>query len=110
MTDEILKNRFLMQTQSYHNCSDLHRVVLQHQSHQPDTLLLWVPPTNDVVPLSPVLVYIMPFFMVPVIKNLQYNAVYIRLSSEDNDVEGSIKAESNSVSAQRMLIEKASII
>ena len=31
-------------------------------------------------------------------------AVYIRLSSEDNDVDGSIKAESNSVSAQRMLI------
>ena len=29
-------------------------------------------------------------------------AVYIRLSSEDNDVDGSIKAESNSVSAQRM--------
>ena len=28
-------------------------------------------------------------------------AVYIRLSSEDNDVDGSIKAESNSVSAQR---------
>ena len=27
-------------------------------------------------------------------------AVYIRLSSEDNDVDGSIKAESNSVSAQ----------
>lgn len=30
-------------------------------------------------------------------------AVYIRLSSEDNDVDGSIKAESNSVSAQRTL-------
>ena len=33
-------------------------------------------------------------------------AVYIRLSSEDNDVDGSIKAESNSVSAQRMLINE----
>lgn len=33
-------------------------------------------------------------------------AVYIRLSSEDNDVDGSIKAESNSVSAQRMLIKR----
>jgi hypothetical protein len=39
----------------------------------------YLPPTNDVVPLSPVLVYIMLFFMVPVIKNLQYNAVYISL-------------------------------
>ena len=35
-------------------------------------------------------------------------AVYIRLSSEDNDVDGSIKAESNSVSAQRMLITNSS--
>ena len=35
-------------------------------------------PTNDVVPLSPVLVYIMLFFMVPVIKNLQYDA-YVAL-------------------------------
>ena len=33
-------------------------------------------------------------------------AVYIRLSWEDNDVDGSIKAESNSVSAQRMLINE----
>ena len=33
-------------------------------------------------------------------------AVYIRLSSEDNDVDGGIKAESNSVSAQRMLINE----
>ena len=39
-TDEILKNRFLMQTQSYHNCSDLHLTVLLHQSNLPDTLLL----------------------------------------------------------------------
>ena len=33
-------------------------------------------------------------------------AVYIRLSWEDNDVDGTIKAESNSVSAQRMLINE----
>ena len=31
-------------------------------------------------------------------------AVYIRLSDEDNNVDGMIKAESNSVAAQRILI------
>ena len=31
-------------------------------------------------------------------------AVYIRLSDEDNNVDGIIKAESNSVAAQRILI------
>lgn len=31
-------------------------------------------------------------------------AIYIRLSDEDGDIDGSIKAESNSVSAQRILI------
>ena len=39
-TDETLKNRFLMQTRSYHNFSDLHLTVLLHQSNLPDTLLL----------------------------------------------------------------------
>ena len=38
-TDETLKNRFLMQTQSYRNCSDLHLAVSQHQSNSPDILL-----------------------------------------------------------------------
>ena len=40
MIDEISKNRFPMQNQSYHSCSDLHLAALQHQSNQPDTLLL----------------------------------------------------------------------
>lgn len=31
-------------------------------------------------------------------------AIYIRLSDEDNNVDGIVKAESNSVSAQRLLI------
>lgn len=31
-------------------------------------------------------------------------AIYIRLSDEDNNVDGIIKAESNSVAAQRLLI------
>ncbi|MCM1193895.1 MAG: hypothetical protein NC389_15880 [Acetatifactor muris] len=31
-------------------------------------------------------------------------AVYIRLSDEDNNVDGIVKAESNSVAAQRLLI------
>ena len=31
-------------------------------------------------------------------------AIYIRLSDEDNNVDGIIKAESNSVAAQRILI------
>ena len=39
-TDEISKNRFLMQTRSYHNFSDLHLTVLLHQSNQPDIFLL----------------------------------------------------------------------
>lgn len=31
-------------------------------------------------------------------------AIYIRLSDEDNNVDGIVKAESNSVAAQRILI------
>ena len=40
LADEISKNRFLMQTRSYHNFSDLHLTVLLHQSNQPDIFLL----------------------------------------------------------------------
>ena len=36
-------------------------------------------------------------------------AIYIRLSDEDNNVDGIIKAESNSVAAQRLLIRGTGI-